>query len=131
MSLDITPAVGSATQIIQAYGDGGFRIASESYTGSVIVLAEQTLSVQVASATDLTTEALAPITSNAADIDILVVGCGETFSRPDAELRARLKDYGIVMEWMDTGAACRTFNVLMTEGRRAAAILIAIANETA
>ena len=60
-------------------------------------------------------------------IDILLVGCGPRFAPPPDVLRAGLKARGIALEWMDTGAACRTFNVLLAEERRVAAALIAIA----
>ncbi|MEQ8664288.1 MAG: Mth938-like domain-containing protein [Rhodospirillales bacterium] len=129
MSLDITPAVTAGTQLVQAYGDGGFRIANKSYQGSVLVLTDRTVPVSTRHAGELDIDAMRPIAERADEIDILVVGCGETFSLPSDELRGQLRELAIVMEWMDTGAACRTFNVLMTEGRRAAAVLIAVDNE--
>ena len=59
-------------------------------------------------------------------IDIVLVGCGPRFVAPPAPLRAALKARAVALEWMDTGAACRTFNVLLAEERRAAAALIAV-----
>jgi uncharacterized protein len=56
---------------------------------------------------------------------IVVMGCGATFLPPPPGLRAALRDKGLVLEWMDTGAACRTFNVLLGEDRAAVAALIA------
>ena len=41
-------------------------------------------------------------------------------------LRPDLREHGIVLEWMDTGAACRTFNVLVAEERRVAAAILAV-----
>ena len=57
---------------------------------------------------------------------ILVVGCGTEFMAPPTDLRIDLKGRGIILEWMDTGAACRTYNVLLTEEREAIAALIAV-----
>ena len=57
---------------------------------------------------------------------ILIVGCGSGFKAPPPDLRSSLKAQGIILEWMDTGAACRTFNVLLTEEREAVAALIAV-----
>ena len=57
---------------------------------------------------------------------ILVVGCGTEFMAPPTDLRIDLKARGIILEWMDTGAACRTYNVLLTEEREAIAALIAV-----
>jgi uncharacterized protein len=42
-------------------------------------------------------------------------------------LRAAVRARGLALEWMDTGAACRTFNVLLAEGRPVAAALLAVA----
>ena len=57
---------------------------------------------------------------------ILLVGCGAAFVAEPVGLRAALKARGIVLEWMDTGAASRTFNVLVLEGRDVTAALIAV-----
>ncbi len=57
---------------------------------------------------------------------ILIVGCGIGDKAPPPDLRAKLKARDISLEWMNTGAACRTFNVLLTEEREAVAALIAV-----
>ncbi len=55
-----------------------------------------------------------------------MLGCGARFAPPPKGLREGLKAQGVALEWMDTGAACRTFNVLLAEDRGAAAALIAV-----
>ena len=67
---------------------------------------------------------LAPIAANDPPVEILVIGCGHKFSPPLKGLRENLSDWNIVLEWMDTGAASRTYNILMAEGRCCAAALI-------
>ncbi len=121
ISLDITPAVPAGRQLIQSYGDGRFRIAGEIYRGSVIVSGDETRLWPVLNAAEINFDNLSPI-----DAGILVIGCGPVFLAPPVDLRAELKAEGIVLEWMDTGAACRTFNVLLTEERSAWAALIAV-----
>jgi uncharacterized protein len=74
----------------------------------------------------LTAETLHPVTTSDPATDILLVGCGPRFVAPPVGLAQALRVHGTVLEWMDTGAACRTFNVLLSEGRRAAAALIAV-----
>ena len=74
-------------------------------------------------AKDIRVENLSPLITQS---NILIVGCGAQFIRPPEELRANLKEKGISLEWMDTGAACRTFNVLLIEERDAVAALIAV-----
>ena len=127
MSLDITPIVPAGRQVIEAYGDGGFVVAGTRYAGSVIVLPERTLAWAVLSPAGATEVALAPLFEAPFPVEILVFGCGPRFSPPLAALRSAVKARGIALEWMDTGAACRTFNVLLAEGRPAAAALIAVA----
>ena len=123
ISLDITPVITAGQQLIQSYGDGRFRIAGESYKGSVLVTRETTASWGVTRAVDITFENLEPILR---EPEILVIGCGTSLSRPPPELRASLGNHNVSLEWMDTGAACRTFNILLIEERNAVAALIAI-----
>ena len=125
MSIDITPAI-PGHQLIQRYGEGGFRVNGKDYPGSIIVHDEATLAWDVTSVDQITLTNLASVMAVSSPGDILLVGCGARFTPPSLELRAGLKEHGIALEWMDTGAACRTFNVLMAEGRRVAAALIAI-----
>lgn len=123
ISLDITPAVPAGRPLIESYGGGRFRIAGEAYEGSVLVTGEGALAWPAASAAEITLGNLAPALGAPG---ILVVGCGAGFAAPPPALRAALKERRISLEWMDTGAACRTFNVLLTEERAAAAALIAV-----
>jgi uncharacterized protein len=112
--------------VVQAYGDGRFRISGESVTGSVVVWPDGWTAWPVADVTILSADDLAPIRALAGTVDILLIGCGARFGPEPAGLRAALKVVGMALEWMDTGAACRTYNVLVGEGRRIAAALIAV-----
>jgi len=126
MSLDVNPVVPTDRQLIQSYGDGRFKVTGEVYQGSVFVFPERTLLWYATFLDDISMESLAPVIEIAADIDILLVGCGPTFQAPPKGLRPSLKESGIVLEWMDSGAACRTFNVLVAEERRVAAAILAV-----
>ena len=59
-------------------------------------------------------------------VEILLIGCGARVAMLDPALKAALKERGIGCDAMDTGAACRTYNVLMAEARRVVAALIAL-----
>jgi uncharacterized protein len=59
-------------------------------------------------------------------VNLLLIGCGPRMAMIPAALRASLRAKGVVIEPMDTGAACRTYNVLMAEGRLVAAALIPV-----
>jgi uncharacterized protein len=123
--MELTRIVPEGRQLIQAYRAGGFTIAGARHEGSVLVLPDRTLPWAVSALPAVTLENLAPITE-AAEVEILILGCGARFALASADLRQALRTHGIVTESMDTRAACRTFNVLLAEDRRVAAALIAI-----
>lgn len=125
MSLDITPAVPAGAPLIQGYGEGGFRIAGTRHMGSLIVWARKIVPWSATAPEMIAADALIAALAGEG-VELLVIGCGPRFVAPPKELRPALKAGGLGLEWMDTGAACRTFNVLLGEERRAAAALIAV-----
>jgi uncharacterized protein len=125
MPMEFTRVPAQGRQFIQAHREGGFTIAGVRHEGSVLVLPERTLPWPVRALDAVTLDSLAPVIEATTSIDLLLLGCGAAFGQPTAELRAALRARGIVIEAMDTRAACRTFNVLLAEDRRVAAALIA------
>ncbi|MGA0394072.1 MAG: Mth938-like domain-containing protein [Rhodospirillales bacterium] len=111
---------------MQSYGEGRFRIAGETHEGSVLIFAEETVSWPVTAPKDILLASFDALTARKNKSGILIVGCGEKFLPPPADIGQGLREHGIVMEWMDTGAACRTFNVLLGEGRDVTAALVAV-----
>lgn len=124
--MDVTPEIPEGRQIIQSYGGGGFRIADAAYSGSVLVFPERTVGWGVADFAELTAESLEPVTRAAAELDLLLIGCGPRMQLLSKALHTDIRGTGLGIDTMDTGAACRTFNVLLAEERRVAAALIAI-----
>jgi len=120
--MDITPLVPRQKQLVQAYGDGAFRISGVQHTGSVIVFPEAVYPWSG----EISADGLTAILEAAADIDILILGCGASMTLIPSGLRRTLHTHRIVPEPMDTGAGCRTYNVLVTEDRRVAAALMAV-----
>lgn len=113
--------------LIQGYGDGGFRIAGKRFQGPILVLPGGILPWTTASVSDITYESFRPAIDAAGDIDVLLLGSGTRISPVDRALIQRMRDeHGIAIDVMDTGAACRTFNVLLTDGRHVAAGLIPV-----
>jgi uncharacterized protein len=123
---DVTPEIPTDRQLVEAYGDGGFKVSGIAYRGSVLVLPERTLSWPVAEIGALTLESLEPILAEGGAIELLLLGCGDRPAFVPPELRRQVRAAGPVLEPMDTGAACRTYHVLLAEGRRVAAALIAV-----
>ena len=122
--MELTPLVPAGRQVIERYGESGFRVAGVIYRGSVLVFPDCTLPWSAISASDVTWESLAPIIEHGG-VQILLLGLGRAMSSaiPYA-LRKTLHASGIVLEPMDTGAACRTYNVLVAEDRHVAAALL-------
>ncbi len=124
--MELIPQAAPGRQIVQRYRGGQFRISSIVYPGSVIVLPTETLPWAIASMDELTLEAFAALLPIAETLDVCLLGCGARMKPLPPALRAALKGAGLAVDPMDTGAACRTYNVLMGEGRSVAAALIAI-----
>ena len=122
--MDITPLVPEGRHVIESYGDEGFRINGERYSGPVIVWPERVVPWAVSGIATADIETLDPLFSAEPRIEILLIGSGAAFEMAPAALRKALGARGIAVESMDTGAACRTYNVLMAEDRRVAAALI-------
>lgn len=128
--LDVTPVVPAGRQVIQAFGDGRFRIADQVHEGPVIVFPSHTRAWPVDPAGDLRIDSFHEVVRASAEAteaaDLLIVGCGPVFMPPPAGLRAFLKERSLVLEWMDSRAACRTFNVLLGEERRVVAAILSV-----
>jgi uncharacterized protein len=113
-------------QIIEGYGEGRFRVSGTVHRGSVLVYPDRTMAWNVSDMAELTRESLEPVGRAEPPVEVLLLGCGTSGLPVAAALRDALRADGVVIEAMATGAACRTFNVLMAEGRRVAAALIAV-----
>ncbi|GAB4367570.1 MAG: Mth938-like domain-containing protein [Kiloniellaceae bacterium] len=124
--MDVTPLIPQGRQIIESYGGGGFRVTGERYRGSVLVLPDWSAPWPLAAIGELTLESLEPVLAAEPPVEVLLIGCGAAMAFIDPELRAAARARGVALEPMDTGAACRTYNVLMAEDRRVAAALIAV-----
>jgi uncharacterized protein len=124
--VDISPRLAPGSPVINAYGGGGFRIAGERHEGSQIVFADRVVPWPVDAIDAAAEQALLAALDDAQGVELLLIGCGTGARMLSGDLRAALSARGIGVDGMDTGAACRTFNVLLQEGRQAAAALIAV-----
>jgi uncharacterized protein len=109
--------------VIQTYGGTGFKISGQSYDGPVIVLPDRVLAWDGASFEIFETVKQ--------ECDVLLMGTGKTMTHLPKDTRLALKSKGIHIETMDTGAAARTYNALMADGRRIAVALIPTAFQAA
>ena len=112
--------------LIDAYGAGGFRFADMSHRGSILVLPSGIHAWNARSPADFTRDAFAPVLAEAAAIELLLIGTGPTIAALPEPLRRVLREAGLRVDPMATGAAARTYNVLAAEDRRVAAALLAV-----
>lgn len=104
---------------ITGYGAGFFRIGEEVVHGPALVLPESYGAWN--GIVDL-----APLLAAAGQIDVLFVGMGSEIAHPPAAFRDALEAKGIGVEPMSSPAACRTYNVVLGEGRRIGAALLPV-----
>ncbi len=132
--MDVTPLVPEGRQVVEGYGDGYFRVSGTVWQGAVIIFPDSCIAWPAAAGgADMRSalasqagalEALAPVFEVAAVPEILLLGCGARAVPVSSAVRAAVRDRGPVLEVMDTGAACRTYNLLLAEQRRVAAALV-------
>jgi len=114
---------------IEAYGNGGFRFGGMSHRGSLLCLPNGIWASDVKSVDELDEAALAPVLNSAtpeATIDHFLIGAGRNFPTIPSSLRDAFRARRIALEAMTTGAAVRTYNILLGERRRIGALLVAV-----
>ena len=111
---------------IDAYGNGGFRFAGMSHRGSLLCLPSGIYGWTGPADGRLTELDLAKVFAEADKIEILLVGTGKELVPIAGPPRERLRQAHIIADSMSTGAAVRTYNVVLAEGRAVAAALIAV-----
>ncbi|MGD9616299.1 MAG: Mth938-like domain-containing protein [Alphaproteobacteria bacterium] len=118
--MQLIAQVHTGRQVIERYAASGFRVSGTIHLGPVLVFPDRT---EVWTEAAFTIEGLAPVLAHGG-VELLLLGCGRRTAPVGAELRGALKAAGIAIEPMDTGAACRTYNMLAAEDRRIAAALL-------
>jgi uncharacterized protein len=112
---------------IDAYGNGGFRFAEMSHRGSILALPSGVKAWPVATVAEITETSLADVFAEADELEFMLIGTGlDLLPLPDA-LRWRFRDARIGLDVMQTGAAARTYNIMVGENRKVGAALIAVA----
>jgi len=112
--------------LISGYGEGAFRIGDQKVSGSLIITASGYYPWAATSPEDMTVDSLSLILEQKETIELLIMGMGARLTFPKPEIRQLLEQNNIALEIMDTGAASRTYNLLLQEGRRVVAALISI-----
>ncbi|HEX2020570.1 MAG TPA: Mth938-like domain-containing protein [Aurantimonas sp.] len=111
---------------VEAYGNGGFRFADMSHRGSILCLPSGIYGWEASAEQPFQGERLLKVFEESDDIRFLLFGTGREIRRLPPALADRLRQAGISCDPMSTGAAVRTFNIMLSEGRPVAAALVAV-----
>lgn len=111
---------------IDAYGNGGFRFRDLSHKGSLLCLPGGVYGWPPLNSQDLQVSDFEQILDAPENVGFVLLGTGDAQVFPSGEIRRTFVEAGIGLEPMATGAAVRTYNVLLQEGRDVACALIAV-----
>jgi uncharacterized protein len=111
---------------IEAYGNGGFRFAGMSHRGSIICLPGGIIAWSAVSVGDVTAGLIPVLMNEGVTGGVILLGTGRTPVYPGSAVLSAFRDAGLWLEVMDTGAAARTYNVLLAEERDVSALLLAV-----
>ena len=120
MKLHLTP--GAGLQLCSGYGPGYVAVNGVRHEASVIVTPEAVTPWQAGGLDTLTAADFGSIADQNPEIVIFGTGRRQRFPRP--ELTRALAETGVGLEVMDSGAACRTYNILASEGRKVIAVIL-------
>lgn len=125
---DISTALATGTVLISGYGKAGFTIAGTRYEGTLLISGANVVPSSVQVVADITVGYIAALVSGMDPMpELLLIGTGQKHEFLPPSLRSAFKqELSLSVDTMDTGAACRTFNILASEGRPVAALLIAL-----
>lgn len=104
---------------VDGYGPGFFRVGGEVFNGAVLLLPSGPVSWGGF-------EDPAALVAAAGEVDVLLLGTGAEIAHPPATLRRAVEEAGLGLEVMASAAACRTYNVLLAEGRRVGAAMVPV-----
>lgn len=125
--MDVTPTIPEDRRYIDSYGPGRFQVSKQGYTGSLLVFPDLVIPwTGIMAMGDLSVDAFAPILARPRRPEVLLLGCGERMQLLPSALRNALRAEGLALDPMATGAACRSYNILLSEGRLVCAALIAL-----
>lgn len=112
-----TPATGN---VLQSYGPAGFTVNGALHAHSILLTPDRVLTFEG----DITLETLAPLLNATPRLEFLIFGMGKELKPVEPALRQALRAQGLAVDSMDTGAACRTYAIMHSEGRRVGAVLL-------
>lgn len=126
--MDVTPLIPKGQQIIQQYAQGFFKISGIVHDYPVLVTPQETKRWDI-KGTDFQNLAMDDfhiLQQFKEHFDVFILGCGDEMAFLPENIKGELKNQGLYFDVMPTGAACRTYNVLMAEGRRVIVMMLPV-----
>jgi uncharacterized protein len=111
---------------IDSYGNGGFRFAGMSHQGSLLILANGMHAWRPGRFSEVTRDDFAAVLLGEKRPAFLIFGTGREMQFPPPEVRKAFAEAGVALEAMTTGAAVRTYNILLAEKRDVTAALLPV-----
>ncbi len=128
--MEMKPLAAGERLTVDGYGSGTFKVAGTQVRGSMLIRGDRYDPWPARDVADVAEgEAIGALTGLAGEIDILLVGTGTRTVLLGPSTRKALREAGLGVEVMSTPAACRTYNVLVAEGRRVAAAVLAMPDD--
>ena len=125
--MDITPMIDKHKNVISSYGDGVFIINREHrYEGNILLFPDEIIPMPDLVIDQAGEAQLQPLIARKASVEVLLVGGGNQLLRFPSATQHWLRSHAISCDYMDTGAACRTYNILLSEERKVAALLTVV-----
>ncbi|WP_090073818.1 Mth938-like domain-containing protein [Cohaesibacter marisflavi] len=124
--LEMTDAYYPGHDPIDFYGNGGFRFGEMSHQGAILFLPSGVHRWDVETVNALTTDHFAKLLAESRDIELLILGTGNLIVPLAQSLANHMRQAGIKLDIMNTGAAVRTLNILLSEDRAVAAALFPV-----
>jgi uncharacterized protein len=124
--LDLIALPDNAPPLVRGYGNGGFRIGATRFESAVLVTPQGVAALDLTGLDSLNGSLAAGIAALDPRPDVLLMGTDTDMKSPPPAFTEALRQAGIALEHMATGPACRTFNVLMLDGRGIAAVLLPV-----
>lgn len=122
-SIVFEPELAEGSLLVQGYNNGSYKVANRMIEGAIYVTARSVRQLDVTAVDDIVGLDMAGWFEDYKP-DLLFLGTGPSMALVPAEIREKFTSQGVTVEPMDSGAAARTYNVLLIEGRDVAALLL-------
>jgi len=124
--ISIEEQSGEGLLLVEGYGGGGFKFQGRKVEGAVLVTGKGYYPLSVSGLEDILIENIEGHLQGDAHPELILFGSGPKMTLMPSPLRKSLEERSIGYDVMDTGAAARTYNVLLMEGRSVDAVLIPV-----